>query len=158
MITHPYWGEIDDCFDTVQLFAMPGFQSRAQVSFRNHYSGKDPLTAIELDRHAEVFRAFVDLAPSLMTLIQNECFRYYNEVYADVFERPDLSGEPALGLTTPELHFEKMRRLAGIALARNRSIELDFFYEVDEEHGLAIMFVDNVFYRVGGISDIPPPR
>ena len=93
-----------------------------------------------------------------MTLIQKECFRYYSEVYADTLERPDFSGEPALGLTTPELHFEEMRRLAGIALARNRSIEMDCFYDVDEEHGLAIMFVNNVFYRVGGMSDIPPPR
>lgn len=112
---------------------------------------------MELDQHAEVFRAFLDLAPELMTLIQKECFRYYNETYADILERPVLSGEPALGLTTPELHFEKMRRLAGVAFARNRSIELDFFYDVDEEHGLAIMFVNSVFYRVGGMSDIPPP-
>ena len=126
MIDYPYWGEIDNCFDTVQLFAVPGFFSRAHVSFRNHYDDKAPLTAVELDQHAEVFRAFLDLAPYLITLIQKECFRCYNEVYADLLERLDLSGEPALGLTTPELHFEKMRRLAGISLTRNRSIELDF--------------------------------
>jgi hypothetical protein len=60
----------------------------AQVSFSDHYDDEDPLTAVELDRHAEVFRAVLDLAPELMTLIQKECFRYSNEVYADILDGP----------------------------------------------------------------------
>jgi hypothetical protein len=40
-----------------------------------------------------------------------------------------------LGPPTPELHSEKTRRLASKALARNRPVELDFFYDVDEKHG-----------------------
>ncbi len=60
MITHSYWKDIDNCFETMQLFAMPGSLSRAQVTSSDHYDDKDPLTAAELDRHAEVFRAFLD--------------------------------------------------------------------------------------------------
>lgn len=43
-----------------------------------------------------VVRKVLDLAPELMTLIQKECFRYYNETYVDIRKRPDFSGEPVL--------------------------------------------------------------
>ncbi len=154
-MTHPFWGEIKGD-QTVASFPIPGFGPAIPVCFANVRVASVDLTLDMLDAYAEVFRSFVAVSESLFPVVQQEAFRYYRRVYAHYFEHPDVSGEPALGLVTAELHDARLKQLLGVVLSDCRSVELDFEYDVDEEHGLAVMFVDNRFHAVGGIADLSP--
>ena len=154
-MTHPFWGELRGD-TTVGTFAVPGFTPAVTVSFGNARVPKTELTTEALDDYAEVFQRFVAVSESLLPIVREEVFDYYNRVYAHYFEHPEVSGEPALGLSTPEEHYTKLIGLLGVAMSVNRSVELDFDYAVDDEHGLAVMFVDHDFFDVGGIADLAP--
>lgn len=151
-MTHPFWGEIKGD-STVALFAIPGFTPAVKVSFANVTHAAE-LTDAALDGYADVFKSFIATSESLVGVVSAESFVYYQRVYARYFEHPELSGEAAFCLTTPELHYGALKELLGVVLSVRRSVELDFAYDVDEEHGLCVMFLDNCFYRVGGIAEI----
>ncbi len=160
-MNHPYWGEIQTNFDDIpqssNLFLIPGFGNdlagqQICVSFHEREQ-PTALTLQSLDQYAETFQSFLQILPALLPGIKARAFAYYQEYYAPVYENEASSGQPALGLTSPELHFEKMRTLEDISVQSHRAVTLQFDYAIDTEHDLEILIVDGIIHDIGGALD-----
>lgn len=72
---------------------------------------------------------------------------------AGFYESSERSGEPPLGLDTVGKHNQYIKNLHYVRVTAGGTLRLPIGYDLDEEHGLEVKFINNTIEQVGGIAD-----
>ena len=160
---HPFWGILTDLGDgylTNIQFKSDFFHVKDGVYLGGLYdedfddSGDRISPSLELqEEYALTYQSFIRHWTELLPQLQEQAFARYQKLYAHYYENPEKSGEPALNINTIEKHNFYILDLLNIRISANQTVRLAIDYQLDPEHGLEFMFVNNELMDVGGIAE-----
>lgn len=159
MLTHPFWGTVEEDWaglSAEHLVSVPGFQKQVEVFLGDELFEEDEeygLTPTQLDEYAATLQAFLAEGPRLITELKQRAFEQYQELYAHFYDDPAQSGAPPLHLTTADQHFAYMQDLGYLRVSDGNALRLIIHYDLDTEHGLEALFVNNKLAAMGGIAE-----
>ncbi|MBW2733303.1 MAG: WGR domain-containing protein [Deltaproteobacteria bacterium] len=139
-------------FTSVKTFHVPAFGKTMAIGFGPEDDGEMELvepTLAELGDFSASFEEFLYGHEEHYLTVCAKAFERYERIYARGYR--DKSS-----LVTPmnaETHARYLS-LSRIHMQKATTIRLVFDYELDEEHGLEVVFKDNEFWGIGGISDV----
>ena len=163
MEQHPFWNTIVEewaGFSTERYFTIPHFTPNEIEVFLGSELDEDGEEIEDfpsqeaLDRYQATFTAFLGDIDVVITDIKEKAFERYQRLYAHYYETESKSGQPPLGIDTPEKHFNAIRDLNYIRILDANSLLLEINYTLDTEHGLEIKITDNKVVALGGIGEL----
>ncbi|UOQ64353.1 DUF6985 domain-containing protein [Hymenobacter volaticus] len=159
MLTHSFWGTVEESWAGLcaeHPVSVPGFQKQVEVFLGDELFEEDEeydLTPTQLDEYAATFQDFVSDAPRVLTQLKQRAFEQYQELYAAHYDDPAQSGAPPLYLTTADQHFAYMQNIGYLRISDGNALRLIIHYDLDTEHGLEVLFVNNELAAMGGIAE-----
>ena len=175
MVKHNYFGKVEkkwSSFRAELTLKIPYFEKEVKLNLGDDYD-KDyeeintPPTKEQLVEFEITLKEFLSNIDVVIGDIQQSAFDYYQKRYAKYYEqdfevfpnkkiqRPeDGKLHSPLGIDTKEKHFEYMKDiLEAIRISDNKTIRIPIHYDLDEEHGLEIIIVNNKVTAIDGISE-----
>ena len=160
---HAFWGILTDLGDgymTDVQFQSDFFHDKNGVYLGGLYdedfddTGQRIPPSLELqDKYQLTYQSFLQHWMQLLAQLQEKAFAHYQKLYAHYYENPEKSGEPALNIDSIEKHNSYILDLLNIRIGADQAVRLAIDYQLDSEHGLEFLFVNNELIDIAGIAE-----
>ncbi|RYG19332.1 MAG: hypothetical protein EOO07_07060 [Chitinophagaceae bacterium] len=162
MAIHQYWGNVEldwAGFSGEITFNHPFFSEQGITIFLGEEFDEDgdeieeaPIEN-QLDAFAETYKSFITNFEAHLREMQIKAFERYQKLYANYYENPEKSGEPALNIDSIEKHNEYIKEIMFLRVLNENALKLSIRYQIDTEHGLEFRFENEQIVAVGGIAE-----
>lgn len=168
-----FFGKIEEDwagYSSEYYFFILGFEKDVDVFLGAEFTvdGEDIESAPtdkQVQEYEKTMKSFIDNVDSAVAGIRDRAFKRYKEKYAPYYEAsfkveaffktdmPEGSVHEALGLNTPEKHFEYMKDILYLRILDDNIIKILIDYDLDREHGMEITLKNNKVYSITGIGE-----
>ena len=161
MMQHSFWENITEShgeYMTSVQFLSAFFQGKHEFYLGDLYDEdgeeiEEEPTTEQLDEFAETYQSFILHWPQLLAQLQEKAFARYQQLYAHYYENPEKSDAPALNIDSIEKHNPYILDLLNIRIGADQTVRLAIDYQLDPEHGLEFLFINNELVDVAGIAE-----